>query len=74
MSPSNGVASDRSTEFVATTGGHETIPAADLLVVAYVLMWGLVLGFIGLSWRRQTRLDARISELEKALTDQKPRR
>jgi hypothetical protein len=36
-------------------------------VAAYVLMWGLVLGFLLLSWRRQGRVETRISELEKAL-------
>jgi hypothetical protein len=57
----------RSTEFRAVEGGSETTSAASLLVAAYVLMWGLVLGFLLLSWRRQGRVETRISELEKAL-------
>ena len=59
--------SSRSTEFRAVEGGSETTSAASLLVAAYVLMWGLVLGFLLLSWRRQGRVETRISELEKAL-------
>jgi len=57
----------RSAEFHATEGGGETTSAASLLVAAYVLMWGLVFGFLLLSWRRQSRVEVRISELEKAL-------
>jgi hypothetical protein len=57
----------RSTEFRAVEGGGETTSAASLLVAAYVLMWALVLGFLLLSWRRQGRVETRISELEKAL-------
>jgi hypothetical protein len=57
----------RSTEFRAVEGGGETTSAGALLVAAYVLMWGLVLGFLLLSWRRQGRVEIRISELEKAL-------
>jgi hypothetical protein len=57
----------RSTEFRAVEGGGEQTSAASLLVAAYVLMWGLVLGFLLLSWRRQGQVETRISELEKAL-------
>jgi hypothetical protein len=59
--------SSRSTEFVAVEGGGETTSAASLLIAAYVLMWGLVFAFVFLSWRRQARVETRISELEKAI-------
>ena len=59
--------SSRSTEFVAVQGGGETTSAASLLIAAYVVMWALLLGFIFLSWRRQARVETRISELEKAI-------
>lgn len=59
--------SNRSTEFVPVQGGGETTSAASLLIAAYVLMWVLLLGFVLLNWRRQARVEARISELEKAL-------
>jgi len=59
--------SSRSTEFVPVEGGNDTTSAAGLLIAAYILMWSLVLGFLFLSWRRQGRVETRISELEKAL-------
>ena len=59
--------SARSTEFVPVQGGGETTSAASLLITAYVVMWALLLGFVFLSWRRQGRVETRISELEKAL-------
>jgi CcmD family protein len=60
--------SARSTEFVPVQGGGETTSAAGLLITAYVVMWALLLGFVFLSWRRQGRVETRISELEKALS------
>ncbi|HEY4106790.1 MAG TPA: CcmD family protein [Polyangiaceae bacterium] len=74
--PETGTSTDpsaRSTEFVAVQGGGETTSAATLLVIAYVVMWALLLGFVLLSWRRQGRVDARISELEKALASGAPK-
>ncbi len=59
--------SSRSTEFVAVQGGGETTSAASLLIAAYVVMWAMVLGFVLLSWRRQGRVETRITELEKAI-------
>ena len=64
---------DRSTEFVAVQGGGDNTSASTLLVTAYVGMWVLLLGFIWLSYRRQTKVKARIGELEKALASDKPR-
>jgi CcmD family protein len=65
--PSTSNPSERSTEFVAVPGGGETTSAEGLLVAAYLVMWALLIGFIFLSWRRQQRVETRISELEKAL-------
>ena len=68
--PNSGTLSDpssRSTEFVPVQGGNDTTSAAGLLIAAYVLMWGLLLGFVWLSWRRQARVETRITELEKAI-------
>lgn len=59
--------SSRSTEFVAVQGGGDTTSAATLLVAAYLVMWALLLGFVFLSWRRQGRVETRLSELEKAI-------
>ena len=69
--PDTGTATDpsaRSTEFVAVQGGGDTTSAATLLVIAYIVMWALLLGFVLMSWRRQGRVETRISELEKALS------
>ena len=66
--------SSRSTEFVAVQGGGETTSAAALLVTAYLVMWALLLGFVLLSWRRQGRVETRISELEKSLAGADPQR
>ncbi|HEY2407967.1 MAG TPA: CcmD family protein [Polyangiaceae bacterium] len=65
--PASSNPSDRSTEFVAVQGGGDTTSASSLLVAAYVGMWALLLLFIFLSYRRQARVEGRISELEKAL-------
>jgi CcmD family protein len=65
--------SSRSTEFVPVQGGGETTSAANLLITAYVVMWALLLGFVFVSWRRQGRVETRISELEKALSASGPK-
>lgn len=59
---------DRSTEFVAVSGGgKETTSAGTLLVAAYVVMWALLLGFLYVGWRRGQQLAARLDAVEKAL-------
>jgi hypothetical protein len=58
---------DRSTQFVPVEGGTETTSAEAMLVAAYLVMWALLLAFVGLGWRRQARVEARLAELEKAV-------
>jgi CcmD family protein len=58
---------ERADEFRADAGGTESASAGTLLVVAYLVMWALLLGFLFLGWRRQSKLDARLDDLEKAL-------
>lgn len=65
-------ASSRSSEFVPVEGGGETTSAGLLLVVAYLLMWALLLGFLGLGWRRQKQLETRLSELERQVSGKAP--
>jgi CcmD family protein len=60
--------SDRSTAFVPVEGGTETTSAEALLVAAYLVMWALLLGFLALGYRRQGKMEARIGELERAMT------
>ena len=55
---------ERAGEFRADQGGTETASASTLLVVAYLVMWALLLGFVLMSWRRQNQVDSRLSELE----------
>lgn len=64
--------SSRATEFVPVEGGAETTSAGTLLVVAYIVMWALLLGFLGLGWRRQKKLDTRLSELERQISGKAP--
>jgi len=64
--------SSRATEFLPVEGGGETTSAELLLVVAYVVMWALLLGFLGLGWRRQKRLETRLSELERTVAGKAP--
>jgi CcmD family protein len=56
------------TEFHAVEGGTETMDGPTLLVEAYAALWLILFAFIFVSWRRQARLDARIDELERALS------
>lgn len=58
---------DRSTEFVPVQGGSEGTSAEVLLVAAYLVMWAILLGFLLLTWRKQSRIDARLSELDAEL-------
>lgn len=67
MSASQAAPDARSTEFVADQGGGEGTSASSLLVSAYVVMWVLLLGFLFMSWRRQQRIESRLTELDKAL-------
>jgi CcmD family protein len=39
-----------------------------LLVEAYAALWIILFGFVVVSWRRQSRIDARVAELERAVT------
>lgn len=60
---------ERSTEFQAVEGGPETTSGELLLVEAYAATWLVVFAFIFVSWRRQARIDARMGELEKRLSE-----
>lgn len=58
---------ERATEFVPVKGGEDTTSAATLLVIAYVLMWALVFGFLALTWRKNRALHERLSALESSV-------
>ncbi len=61
-------ATERSTEFQAVEGGPQTTSGELLLVEAYAATWLVVFAFIFVSWRRQARIDARMGELERRLS------
>jgi hypothetical protein len=58
---------DRAQTWTPVGEGVETTSAELMLVLAYIVMWALLLGFLGLGWRRQSRMEARIVELERAV-------
>lgn len=60
-------ADDRSTTFRAVEGGSQMQSGEKLLVEAYAAIWVLALIFIVSIFRRQKKIDARITSLEAAL-------
>jgi len=56
----------RETAFRRVEGGAETTSGTVLLVEAYVALWIILFAFLFFSWRRQSRIDARIAELERS--------
>lgn len=63
---------DNPTEFVPVTGGGETTSAESLLIVAYLVMWALLMGYILMTWRRQSSLDQRLAHAERELNAKLP--
>ena len=53
----------RSEEFRAVEGGSEGTDGMTLLVWAYDAFWVLAFGLILMTWRKQRKLDARITQL-----------
>jgi CcmD family protein len=60
------------TEFVPVTGGSETTSAESLLIIAYLVMWAILMLYILMTWRRQSSLDQRLDEAEKELRAKLP--
>lgn len=58
---------DRSTQFRAVEGGSaEMASGSTLLVEAYAAIWLILFGFLAMTWRRQSRINTRVAELERA--------
>ncbi len=61
-------ADDRATEFTAVTGQTgEQYNGYHLMVGAYAAIWLIMMAWLGLLWRKQASLSARIDGLEGAL-------
>ncbi|HTV22847.1 MAG TPA: hypothetical protein VMG12_29355 [Polyangiaceae bacterium] len=63
-----GAPSERSTQFVPVEGGTSNASdAGTFMVAAYVLMWLCTVFFILHTWRKTRSVEARMSELQKAI-------
>lgn len=65
-------ADDRAQAFRPVQGGQEMQSGERLLVIAYMAIWLCVVALVVLSFRKQARLDRRISALESALARARP--
>jgi hypothetical protein len=60
--------SERSTQFVPVeSGAPESSDAGTFMAAAYVLMWLCTVFFILHTWRKTRSVEARMSELQKAI-------
>jgi len=59
---------DRSAEFRAVEGGGDGMSGMTLMVEAYAVFWLLAFALIYVSMRKQTKLDARIVQLQADLS------
>jgi hypothetical protein len=57
----------RSTSFQALQGQSEHYSGEVLLVSAYAVLWALLLAWVALVWRKQSTLDAKLTELERQI-------
>jgi hypothetical protein len=54
-------------EFVATTGGGEATSAEAMLIAAYMILWVILMVFVGATWRRQRAASNRLEQIERAM-------
>jgi CcmD family protein len=59
--------SDRSTTFQAVEGGTETHSGTTLMVEAYAVIWTILMVWLVMLWRKQSRLNERLEGLEQAI-------
>ena len=65
--PTTAAQTTAASQFRAVQGGTDTTSGSTLLVEAYAAIWIILLGFLLLGWRRQSRLEAKVKELERAV-------
>jgi hypothetical protein len=71
--PSTGLPLDTpSTAFGSGASADDPMRNFGYTVAAYSVLWAILLGFVLLSWRKQSALDARLAELEAALARRSP--
>ncbi len=58
---------DRATTFQAVQGEPEHYSGEVLLVTAYSVLWLILLSWVGLTWRKQNLIDARVDALEREI-------
>ncbi len=58
---------DRATSFQPVEGGGEHRSGTTLMVEAYAIIWTLLMVWLVLLWRKQTRLNQRLEGLEGAI-------
>jgi hypothetical protein len=59
-------AAPRESTFRRVEGGGETTSGSVLLIEAYAALWLILLAFLFVSWRRQSRIDERVADLERS--------
>jgi len=62
-----GTPDDRATSFQPVEGQEEMRSGGTLLVAAYAVLWVILLVWIGMLWRKQGAVNARIDALEKEI-------
>lgn len=63
----NATAQPITNEFVPDAGGSESTSASAILVVAYMVLWVILMLFVASNWRRQRNLATRLTQVENAL-------
>lgn len=56
------------TAFSSATGADDPMRNFGYTVAAYSVLWAVLLTFVFLGWRRQAAIDARMNDLEAALS------
>lgn len=64
-----GAPDERESQYRAVEGGNDIASGPTLLVEAYAAIWLVLLGFLLLSWRRQSRINAKMAELERIVSE-----
>lgn len=67
--PATGEAEAPSGGQLSRAAQERTVPGGTLLIVAYLVLWVLVVGFVAVVLRQQRRLDAELDGLERRIDD-----